>query len=130
MRGWRKTRGGPGGGRVPLRAHLGPRPDSARGLGSLPPAPAAYLAGRRARSSSPPCSASPRTGRRAPRAAPLPLGRFRPPRPAQSYGVAMTTGRWLRVRREVGGAARVTGGGGRRKCPRASPARGAGPGAH
>ncbi|XP_045839936.1 uncharacterized protein LOC123928913 isoform X2 [Meles meles] len=39
----------------------------------------------------------------------------------------MTTGRWLRVGREVGGAARVTGGRGRRKCPRASRHAGQGP---
>lgn len=84
---------------MPLRAHLGRLPGSARGLGSHPPARAAYLDGRRARSSSPPRSAAPRTGRRAPRAAPRLLGRFCRPRPAPSYGVAMTTGRRPRVRR-------------------------------
>lgn len=106
---WRRRdarRLGAGGGPIPLRAHLGPLPDSARGLGSHPPARAAYLAGRRARSSSPPRSAPPRTHRRAPHAAPRPLSRFRRPRPPRSYGVSMATG--LRVGRKAGGAARVT----------------------
>lgn len=84
----------------------GPRPDSARGLGSHLPSQAAYLAGRRAQTSSPPISAAPPTGRRAPSSEPGLLYRFREPRRPPRYRVAMETERRVgrRARCAAGGA--------------------------
>lgn len=107
-----RSRPRPGTPKPTLPRHTaGPPPHSAPGLGSPPPAWAAYLAGRRARTSSSLLRAAPPTGPRAARAAPGLPRRFCRPR----YHVAMATGR----RQRVGGQAGDASGGGRggRKCP-------------
>lgn len=102
---------GGGRGRAPAPPHLGPFPAPAPGPAAHPPAPAAYLAGRGARSPLVPSAPRRLPARSAPRRCARQLGRFCQPRPPWRCGVAMGTGRRWRAGREAGGKGHATGGG-------------------